>query len=116
MTIEILTLIIRLAIVIITGLLVPALRAWIHAKTDNEKLNQLKAAAETAVYAAEQMHKKIADNEEYQEARRKFAKGAISRAAHKLGLVLTDAEINELMEAAVQELNIMKDAVREELE
>lgn len=116
MTIEILTLVIRLAIVVITGLLVPALRAWIHAKTDNEKLNQLKAAAETAVYAAEQMHQKIADKEEYQEARRKFAREAISRAAHRLGLVLTNAEINELMEAAVQELNIMKNIAVEEVE
>lgn len=115
MTMEILTLGVRLAIVIITGLLVPALKAWINAKTDNEKLNQLKAAAETAVYAAEQMHQKVADNEVYQEERRRFARAAISRAAHRLGLVLTDAEVNELMEAAVQELNIMKDAVREDV-
>ena len=116
MTVEILTLLIRLGIVIITGLIIPALRAWLKAKTDNEKLNQLKTAAETAVYAAEQMHRKLEDSDDYQEARRKCAKGAISRAAHKLGLVLTDTEIDELMEAAVQELNLMKyGSVREEI-
>ena len=36
MTVEILTLLIRLGIVIITGLIIPALRAWLKAKTDNE--------------------------------------------------------------------------------
>lgn len=108
MNIEIATLLIRLAIAVFTALVAPAVRAWLAAKTDNEKLNQLKSAAETAVYAAEQMYAKIADNPDYQQERRKFAHDTISRAAHRLGFVLTESEINALLEAAVQELNQCK--------
>ena len=108
MTVEIITLILRLAIVVMGGFVVPAFRKWIQTKTENENMNRLKAAAETAVYAAEQMHKATGDVEEYRELRRKFAHDAISRTAHKIGIVLTEAEINALMEAAVQELNLVK--------
>lgn len=108
MTVEITTLILRLAIVFISGFLAPAVRTWLETKTDNEKMNKLKMAAETAVYAAEQMHKATENVEEYRELRRKFAHDAISRAAHKIGIVLTETEINTLMEAAVQEINLIK--------
>ena len=108
MTVEIITLILRLAIVVMGGFIVPAFRKWIQTKTENENMNRLKMAAETAVYAAEQMHKATEKVEEYRELRRKFAYDAISRAAHKIGIVLTEKEIDTLMEAAVQELNLVK--------
>lgn len=108
MYLELLTLALRLAIAILCGCVVPAVRAWIDAKTSGEKYAQLKAAAETAVYAAEQIHSKLEEDESYQDARRKFAHKAISRAASRLGLALTEQEVNELLEAAVQELNLMK--------
>ena len=111
MKIEIITLIVRLAIAIMTGICIPLFRSWLKTKIENEKLDQLRKAAETAVYAAEQLMRKTdPDGEE----RRKYAHSAVSRVAIKLGLALTDKEIDELIQAAVKELNFYthSDAVR----
>ena len=102
MKLEIATLIIRLAIAIMTGICIPAFRTWLKAKTENEKYEQIKQTAETAVYAAEQLLKKTdPDGEE----RRKYAHKLISMTADRLGVALTDHEIDSLIQAAVRELN-----------
>jgi len=102
MKLEIATLIIRLAIAIMTGICIPAFRHWLKAKTENEKYDQIKRTAETAVYAAEQLLKKTdPDGEE----RRKYAHRLIAMAAMRLGVALTDNEIDAMIQAAVKELN-----------
>lgn len=111
MTVEIATLLLRLAIVLITGFLAPAFKKWVDQKTQNEKYIQLREAAETAVYAAEQMAKKVdPDGTE----RKRIAKHAISRAALRLGLALPDTEIEEILEAAVKELNLVSQWKKEQ--
>ena len=102
MKLEIATLIIRLAIAIMTGICIPAFRHWLKAKTENEKYEQIRQTAETAVYAAEQLMRKTdPDGEE----RRKYAHRLISMTATRLGVALTDNEIDSLIQAAVKELN-----------
>ena len=102
MKLEIITLIIRLAIAIMTGICIPAFRAWLKAKTENEKYEQIRQTAETAVYAAEQLMRKTdPDGEE----RRKYAHKLIAATAMRLGVALTDKEIDSMVQAAVKELN-----------
>ena len=44
---EIITLGIRLAIAIICGVIVPVIKQWIETKTNNEKMNSIRKAAES---------------------------------------------------------------------
>ena len=102
MKIEIITLIIRLAIAVMTGICIPAFKRWLDVKAENEKLQQIRQTAETAVYAAEQLLKKTdPDGEE----RRKYAHKLIAATAMRLGIALTDNEIDSMIQAAVKELN-----------
>ena len=102
MKVEIITLIIRLAIAIMTGICIPAFKHWLDVKAENEKFAQIRQTAETAVYAAEQLLKKTdPDGEE----RRKYAHRLIAMAAMRLGVALTDNEIDAMIQAAVKELN-----------
>ena len=67
--------------------------------------HQLADIAETVVAAAEQLyHATDPDGE----VRRKYAHHLIAVAAGRLGLALTDKEIDSMLQAAVQELNLMK--------
>ena len=102
MRIEIITLIIRLAIAVMTGICIPAFKHWLDVKAENEKYAQIRQTAETAVYAAEQLMRKTdPDGEE----RRKYAHRLISDTATRLGIALTDNEIDSMIQAAVKELN-----------
>lgn len=102
MKVEIITLIIRLAIAVMTGICIPAFKHWLDVKVENEKLQQIRQTAETAVYAAEQLMKKT---DPTGEERRKYAHKLISMTANRLGVALTDGEIDSLIQAAVKELN-----------
>lgn len=102
MKIEIITLIIRVAIAVMTGICIPAFKHWLDVKAENEKFAQIRQTAETAVYAAEQLLKKTdPDGEE----RRKYAHKLIAATAMRLGIALTDNEIDSMIQAAVRELN-----------
>ena len=102
MKVEIITLIIRLAIAVMTGICIPAFKHWLDVKAENEKLQQIRQTAETAVYAAEQLMRKT---DPTGEERRKYAHRLISMTAARLGVALTDNEIDSMIQAAVKELN-----------
>ena len=102
MKLEIITLIIRLAIAVMTGICIPAFKHWLDVKAENEKFAQIRQTAETAVYAAEQLMRKT---DPTGEERRKYAHKLIAATAMRLGVALTDHEIDSLIQAAVQELN-----------
>ena len=102
MKLEIITLVIRLAIAVMTGICIPAFRTWLKAKTENEKYEQIRQTADTAVYAAEQLMRKT---DPTGEERRKYAHKLIAATAMRLGVALTDNEIDSLIQAAVKELN-----------
>ena len=46
MKVEIITLIIRLAIAIMTGICIPAFKHWLDTKTENEKFAQIRQTAD----------------------------------------------------------------------
>ena len=102
MKLEIITLIIRLAIAIMTGICIPAFKHWLDVKAENEKFAQIRQTAETAVYAAEQLMRKT---DPTGEERRKYAHRLINMTAMRLGIALTDDEIDSMIQAAVKELN-----------
>ena len=102
MKLEIITLIIRLAIAIMTGICIPAFKHWLDVKAENEKFAQIRQTAETAVYAAEQLMRKT---DPTGEQRRKYAHKLIATTAMRLGVALTDNEIDSMIQAAVKELN-----------
>lgn len=104
--IEVITLLIRVAILVITGLIIPALKKWIDAKSENETISIIKEWACTAVWAAEQLHKKVEHDDPDGTLRRKYAYEAINRMAFKLGVALTSDEIYAMIESAVYGLNL----------
>ena len=102
MKVEIITLIIRFAIAVMTGICIPAFKHWLDIKAENEKFAQIRQTAETAVYAAEQLMRKT---DPTGEERRKYAHKLIAATAMRLGIALTDNEIDSMIQAAVKELN-----------
>ena len=104
--IELATVIIRAVTLIIAGIIIPAARKWLVAKTDNEKLERVKAWARTAVAAAEQMYRKYDDP--HGTERKKYATDAILLMSSKCGIHLNKEEVETMIEAAVQEINLIE--------
>lgn len=105
MALEIITLLLRLAIVVICGVVAPAVKAWLEEKAKSEAEARIKETARTAVFAAEQIYNTAKKADPDGTLRRRFVKDAIKRVAYETRVTLTDKEISEIMEAAVQELN-----------
>ena len=105
MKLEIITTIIRIVIVFLTGFVVPAVRKWLTARTKDEAMNTVKQWAYTVVWAAEQIHNKAKKDDPTGTLRKKYAHEAIERMGLKLGLVLSNDEIEAMIECAVHELN-----------
>ena len=82
MKVEIITLIIRLAIAVMTGICIPAFKHWLDIQAENEKFAQISQTAETAVYAAEQLMRKTDPDGE---GRRRYAHRLIAMTADRLG-------------------------------
>ena len=94
MTLEIITSVMRIVIIIMTGILLPMIRRWISNRTEYDKYNRIKEWAYTAVWAAEQIHNKAEHDDPEGTLRRKYAKEAIKCMADKCGLELSESEIN----------------------
>lgn len=105
MAVEVITLLLRLAIVLLCGFVAPAFKAWLEAKARSEAEAKIKETARTAVFAAEQIYNTAKKADPDGTLRRRFVKDAIKRVAYETKVALTDREISEIMEAAVQELN-----------
>ena len=108
MKLEIITLLLRLAIVVITCVIAPTVKHWLETSTENTKMESIREAAWSAVYAAEQLYNTMKHADPSGEIRRKYAARAVSIAAAKVGIVLTDDDIDNIVQAAVQELNLVK--------
>lgn len=102
---QVITTVIRIAILLIVYILVPAAKKWIDAKSENETIATIKEWAHTAVWAAEQIHNKAKHDDPTGNLRRKYAHEAIEKTALKLGVVLSESEIDDIIECAVHELN-----------
>jgi len=108
MKLEIITLLLRLAIVVITCVIAPTVKHWLETSTENAKMESIREAAWSAVYAAEQLYNTMEHADPSGEIRRKYAARAVGIAAAKVGIVLTDSDIDNIVQAAVQELNLVK--------
>ena len=105
MKMEIITTLIRIAVLVAVGIIIPALRTWITTRTENEKMMQIKQWAYSLVWAAEQLHNKVAKDDPDGEKRKKYAYNALNRFALKMGIALSGEEIEAMIECAVHELN-----------
>ena len=105
---EIINAVIRLAILIISSLVIPKLREWLTSRTENEKLNTLKEWAFTAVWAAEQLHHSAGKLDPGGTKRKEYAISAILMMADKIGYPITHEDAIAMIEAAVQEINLAK--------
>lgn len=105
MILEILTLLTRLAIAVVCWVVAPVVKHWIETQTENEKIERIKQAAETAAYAAEQL---MCQADPTGTKRYNFVVSAVLAASEKVGIKLSEDEIKTIIEAAVQELNIVK--------
>ena len=108
MNVEIITLILRLVIVIVSCVIAPTVKHWLETATDNAKMESIREAAWSAVYAAEQLYNTMEHADPSGEIRRKYAARAVSIAAARAGIALTDSDIDNIIQAAVQELNLVK--------
>ena len=105
---EIVTIALRLVVAILIAVVIPVVKAWMESKIENEKLYQISEWARSAVYAAEQVYKQYKTIDPDGEKRKHYARVAIMTVSSRLGLELTDKEINTLIEAAVQEVNAFR--------
>lgn len=104
---ELAELVIRAVVLVLAGIIIPAVKEWVDTKTENAKMEQVREAARIAVYAAEQLYNTAKKADPDGSERRKLVRTAINRAAIKVGIALSNEEIDHMMEAAVKELNII---------
>ena len=114
--IELITLLARLAILLMTGILIPAVREWLEAHSEHEKINQIKEWAYTAVWAAEQMYNHVEKADPDGSIRKKYAREAIIRMANRCGIIVSSSEINAMIEAAVTDVNSCREMPTKEAE
>ena len=105
---EIITILLRFAVAVFIAFVIPAVKKWMKIKIENEKLGQIQEWARSAVYAAEQAYKQYKATDPDGTKRKEYARVAIMTVSSRLGLELTDKEINTLIEAAVSEINAFR--------
>lgn len=102
---ELITTLIKAAMLIVTIFIAPALRAWLKAHADEKAVKTMKQWADIAVMAAEQIrnHMDIADPAGT--SRKKWARQWIIETGKKMGVEITPDQADMLIEAAVMENN-----------
>lgn len=105
MKMELLTLLIKVAVVVITGYIAPAAKRWLESRAEDARVERLKGWARQAVNAAQQIYKKMGVEDPTGERRRKDAVRFLVEACRRANIQLEETEIDALIEAAVYELN-----------
>ena len=103
--IAIITAVMRVFVIVFTGVLLPLLKEWISDRTSYSKWNRVKEYAYTVVWAAEQIYNKADHIDPTGALRRQYAHEAVERMGLTLGLALSEKEIDAMIECAVHELN-----------
>ena len=106
MNADIITAITRIIVIVITAIIIPTLKAWIDDKVKDSKYDQIRRYAYIAVSAAEQIQKTMEQKDPDGEMRKYYAQQAIAVMSGKIGLSLTEKEINALIESAVFEMHL----------
>jgi len=105
MKLEILELLVKLAVLAMAGIVIPAFKKWLEAKTDNETLEKVRCWAYAAVYAAEQIYNHADKIDPDGSMRKKYAHNAVMKICTDSGICITNRELDVLIEAAVNTLN-----------
>lgn len=105
MKMEILELLIRLAVLVMAGIVIPAFRRWLNARTDNERLNKIRSWVYDAVYAAEQIYNHAEKLDPDGSKRKKYVHNAVMKICLSNKILITDRELDILIEAAVNTIN-----------
>ena len=106
MKIELLTLAVRIAALVITGIIAPALKGWLESRAEDARIERIKGFARQAVSAAEQIHKKAMQDDPDGTRRKELAKQILDRMGLKAGIALSASELDDIIEAAVYDLNL----------
>lgn len=96
-------LVISLAVILLTLVILPALRAWLKSKTRVEQNNALFSFIEELVKAAEQTFRPgdTLTPEALNALKKSYVVREVGHYARRQGIPLTDEQLNALIEAAV---------------
>lgn len=105
MKLEILELLIRLAVLIMAGIVVPAFKKWLDTRTENEQIEKVHSWVYAAVGAAEQIYNHAEKLDPDGSKRKKYVHNSVMRICINNKILITDRELDILIEAAVNTLN-----------
>lgn len=104
-------LLVQFATLIIVAYLAPAAKDWLAQKSEDFRESRVKEWAYKAVLSAEQVYKDYATKDPNGTKRKKHAREILRRINKRVGLCLTDDDIDALIEAAVQEFKVANGAL-----
>lgn len=110
MKLEILELLIRLAVLVTAGVVVPAFKKWLDARTDNEQMDKVHRWVYAAVGAAEQVYNRAEKLDPDGSRRKNYVRNSVMKICLNNNIRITDRELDILIEAAVNTLNSMHGA------
>ena len=105
MYLKIFELLLRLAVLIMAGFVVPAFRSWLKKKSENEDMEKIRGWVYAAVYAAEQIYNHAEKLDPEGKIRKTYARNMVTKILLNHGITITERELDVLIEAAVNTLN-----------
>ncbi len=114
MKLEILEMIVRLVVLIMAGVVIPALKKWLETKTENEQTEKVRSWAYTVVFAAEQLYNHTQKLDPDGSLRKKYARNTLHRICLRSGIDVSERELDALIEAAVLTLASDRDGGKED--
>ena len=102
MKMELLTLLIKVAVVVITGYVAPAAKRWLESRAEDARVERLKGWARQAVNAAQQIYKKMGVEDPTGERRRKDAVRFLVETCKRANIQLEETEIDALIDDNMQ--------------
>ena len=98
---ELISTLIKAAMMIVTIFVAPALRSWLKAHADEKAVKTMTEWAEIAVKAAEQIKDHMNVQDPDGKKRKAWARRWIIETAHKMKIEITEDQADILIEAAV---------------
>lgn len=102
---ELITTLIKAAMLIVTIFIAPALRSWLKAHADEKAVRTMEQWADIAVKAAEQIKNHMDVQDPDGSRRKEWARKWIIETAKKMEIEITEDQADMLIEAAVMDNN-----------
>ena len=116
MKLEIIELLIKLAMLVLAGIVIPAFKKWLNARIETETLEKIRGWVYAAVSAAEQIYNHAEKLDPDGSKRKKFVHNSVMKICLNNGITISDRELDILIEAAVNTLNSIHSAQAEDEE